>query len=336
MSLDLDTQWKIALEIPYRSLSSYCRSSSVARSICQAPGFWQAKTIHGFPKLISNRKEFEAIPERTDRLRYLNVYREVNDNDISETRGEIFSIDLHNLQIANPRKRFNRAISALQKELESYYEIADYIFQQRQERFRKYGEHLPVVHDWKRYDVIITPVRGLNDQPVYRYVDRNGKTVEIDVEDEPLVLSDVLKSMGNTMSLQDLIYIIMSANPDKEPPQDEVRPDDLILFDAGDFGSSYSNFYFVYQRSDGILDVTYTHEMPVQALDMFRRYDIHSQNDLVDLYGFGLQKIYEIQLRPDKSLLIARNEAEYNDPRFPGYYHASMLPELLAEYSVEP
>lgn len=339
--MNLDTQWKIALEIPYRSLSSYCRSSSTARSICQAPRFWQVKTIHDFPKFISNRAQFEAIPERTDRLRYLNVYNRVNEADIKEIRNEIDDLEQLN---ARGRRRFLLAVKVMEEKLRDYIELGEYIHLQRQDRFRRYDAEgneigrLPRIHNWSKYGETKVPVFiGDDGEVVYRYVDQNGQTVELDLSgfmdaDEvadanyQVPIADILLYQGDDLSLQDLMYILEQVNPDFYP--EPVLPDDLIDL-RNDPEFYFSEVYFVYQSPDGSLDLAKSvgYDLPEEVFDMFRRRDIHSQVDLIDLYGSRMGNRDQIDTTT-AILRIPQDENQYNEQK-PYYYHASMLPELL-------
>lgn len=202
-----------------------------------------------------------------------------------------------------------------------------YIHQQRQDRFRREGKRLPFIHHWDKYTDVLVPVTP-NDDGSFTYSSRHldGETAQLvlpinaeEVEDGEVPLGDMLERI--TPSSYDLFAgIIMTANPDfySDMPLDlthqDVRADDVIHTNSGD--------YFVYSLEDGSLEVVRAEDgehLPGKMLEMFHRRGIHSQVDLVDLYGDDASEWSRIALANGNFLRIAPNEHEY-DRHLPGYY----------------
>ena len=314
-----DIRRSIVLDVPYQSLSSYCRSSARIRAICQDPTFWRDKALHDFPNVIHSREEFNAIPERTDRLRYLNVYNRINESKITKAQSEL--TNLH----------------AVDWHYRDYLELREYIHQQRRERFDRGEERLPVVHDWVGYGQTRVQIETDPEGRIYYdYTSADGKPQTLELShyfnQEDIVdgveIADIL-SVEYPRSLDDLVQILSDVNGVDLSPTD-IQPDDLILLEP----PNQHEVYFVYRQLNGDLGVALSvgYDLPEKVLDMFRRRDIHSQVDLYDLYGSIIQIKDTIDTDRAGNIAIPENEYVYNQRR-EGVYHESILPALLSDES---
>lgn len=331
MNLNRDTHRLIALDVPYRDLSAYCRSSSVARSICREPTFWMFKTLNDFPWIVHNAVEFRAIPERTDRLRYLNIYNSENENRLRNAEDEFGHIRAYNRSVSL-QMQFPLAQAALKKQIQEYLELKEYIHQQRRERFENYGDRLPVIHDWRTYGKGIHAISIDTDgNPYYTYVSTNRQEHAVGLEsyfgpeDIPNITVGQLLSYEYPKNYDDFIRVLMDANPGLDLTQVDVQPDDLILL----LPAHNHESYVVYRQLNGSLGVALAigYSLPNEVLDMFARLDIHSRADLYDLYGEPISIVDTIDTNIGE-LALAKDENEYKQLKR-NQYHESMLPSLL-------
>ena len=319
------------MKIRYPDLPAFFRASRHHRSIGKDPTFWRDKTLHDFPDVIHSREEFDALPERTDRLCYLSVCNQNNEHNIFESHRELTYLHDHN---ATPRgmqssTTFRRAEAALNKQYQEYLELKEYIHQQRRERFQRRDERLPLVHDWVKYGQKVVPINVDAEGHVfysYTFADNEHGTLDLT---EHLSEQDVVDGTAigcifsyiHPRSLNNFLRILSDVNG-LDLTRADIQADDLILLEP----PNETEVYFVYRRLDGTLGLalSFYYELPKEVLDMFSRREIHTQRDLYDLYGSIVQIKSVIKTAPNY-LTLAEDENEYHKSKV-GYYHEAMLP----------
>ena len=290
LQLPRDVLRMIMYGLPYPSVGHLVKVSRVFRLLIKDPKFWLNKAIHDFPSV---RSESDLLTHYgiNDRMRYLDVWRQILNQPYNELRSTVVT----------PETQVER-----QQRLRIIRTDLEYIWKQRQVRFHSLlsseRRRLPKVHNWEHLCNVVVKMPDRNkDYPI------TGRSTLGSIwycEDRLRVLIDRL-SPRTPLRVFDLIRMA-----DARIEDHDIQEDDIVCFGHPD---DYSwNAYLVIQYSDGSLDLKRSMipwQLSRYADGMLRRYQIHSQQDLWDLYGTTRWRCYRTSL--DQTINIPSTDQEY-------------------------
>lgn len=311
LRLDPNSLRTIVLACQYEDVVSLSQTCSWFRKLIATPEFWRSKMMRDFD--VPYEPRFDFVSAASEKERYLLISDAVLSGVILGLTVQLCG--LYCLSESQPN--YQELYLKTKLALDVMVVRAARVKRDRLLRFMDGTFRRPRLVDWHQCHYKQLPKSGIERKEgriFYRVTSDNVLDITQIYEGDDLWLPHLTESLGRG-TLKDLMNILKLLDT---PTEDKPQRDDFIHL---------SVMYFVHQRPDGVLEVIPIrgYHLPIGVLEMFKRRNIHSQEDLRFLYNAGNDRLFQFDTigDPENPLRIPYNEREYQQMK-PNYYHSTI------------